>query len=227
MGVRSTAPFLELVIEECQRQYGATHQPDYPEMVVLSWPTPFWIDRPIDHDAMRARIAQGLRRLDRAGVDFMAMPANLPHLYFDSLKLETATPLLNLVEAAVEGLPSGLGPVAIVATRPIRAAGIYQSALAKLGVAALADDATQDTVDALLADLWAGRARAELSARWTRLLNTLGDQGANAVLVACTDFNAIAAEGTTLPPILDATRLMAERVVRTWVELSVGLGARS
>lgn len=54
MGVRSTAPFLELVIEECQRQYGASHQPDYPQMMVLSWPTPFWIDRPVDHDAMRA-----------------------------------------------------------------------------------------------------------------------------------------------------------------------------
>lgn len=61
MGVRSTAPFLDLVVEECTRIYGAGHQPDYPEIVVISWPTPFWVDRPIgprrDAEAHRRRVA--------------------------------------------------------------------------------------------------------------------------------------------------------------------------
>jgi aspartate racemase len=92
-------------------------------MLVVSWPTPFWTDRPIDHDAMRTRIAEGLRWLDRCGVEFIAMPANLPQLYFDSLAHEVPTPLLNLVEAVGEALPAKPGPVAVVATRPVRDAG--------------------------------------------------------------------------------------------------------
>ena len=78
MGVRSTAPFLEMVIEECQRQYGATHQPDYPQMMVLSWPTPFWIDRPIDHEAMRRRMGRALSGLSVPASTFSRCPPTCP-----------------------------------------------------------------------------------------------------------------------------------------------------
>ena len=50
MGPRSTAPFLDLVIDECQLQYGAKYDEEFPHMMVYSLPTPFYIDRPINHD---------------------------------------------------------------------------------------------------------------------------------------------------------------------------------
>ncbi len=71
MGVRSTSPFVDLLIEECQRQYGAKYETDYPRTIIFSWPTPFFPDRQIDHDAMRDSILEGLRWLDRTGVDFI------------------------------------------------------------------------------------------------------------------------------------------------------------
>lgn len=42
MGPRSTAPFVDLVIDECQSQYGATFDIDFPRMLILSQPTPFF-----------------------------------------------------------------------------------------------------------------------------------------------------------------------------------------
>lgn len=171
-----------------------------------------------------ARIADGLRWLERTGVDFLAMPANLPHLYFDTLRREVTAPLLNLVDAAVDALPAGLGSVAVVATRPIRDAAIYQSALERIGVQARADDAMQETVDELLTGLWAGQPRADLALRWAEFLQRLGDQGASAVLLACTDFNAIGAVEGAAPPLVDATRLMAREVVGTWRRLALERG---
>jgi len=216
MGVRSTAPFLELVIEECQREYGASEQPDYPQMIVFSWPTPFWLDRPLDHDAMRHRIADGLCWLERTGADLMAMPANLPHLYYDALAREVTTPLLNLVEGVVAGLPKEASPVAILATRPIRDSGMYQRAFEGLGIETLAGDAMQDAVDDLLGDLWGGRPRLELRSCWARLLDTARGEGAAAALLACTDLNVLMdGEGDPLP-VFDATRLMAREVVARW-----------
>jgi aspartate racemase len=221
MGVRSTAPFLELIIEECQRQYGASEQPDYPQMIVFSWPTPFWVGRPLDHEGLRRRIADGLRWLERTGVDFMAMPANLAHLYFDVLVNEVGTPLLNLVEGVVAGCvaESGPGPVALLATRPVRDSGMYQRAFEAVGAATVADDPMQDAVDGLLRDLWAGRPLPELGARWHRLLGDSAERGATTALLACTDLNAITADAGPIP-VLDATRLMARDVVAAWLALA-------
>jgi len=152
------------------------------------------------------------------------MPANLPHLYFESLRREVTVPLLDLVDAVVEGLPAGAGPVGIVATRPIRDAGLYQRALADRGMTALAADSTQVAIDNLLGALWAGRPQVDLGARWTRLLRDVAGLGAESVLLACTDFNAIEAREPNPLPVLDATRLMARKVVSTWLALTAPRG---
>lgn len=199
-------------------------QSHYPEMVVVSWPTPFWIDRLIDHHAMRKRIIEGLHRIQRASVDFIAIPANLPHLYLSELRAAIHTPLLNLIDAAVDDLPSQEGPVALVATRPIRDSGIYQRALAGRNVQTHADEEMQQIIDQILGDLWAGHERAALEDRWRELGRTLGKRGATAVLLACTDFNAIATPDTTAPRLIDATRAMARKVVGAWHDLVLERG---
>ncbi len=226
MGVRSTAPFLTLVVEECQRLYGATHQPDFPQMIVFSWPIPFWTDRPVDHDALRRRIAQGLKWLERTGVDFLAMPANLPHLYFRELEREVDIPLLNLVDAAVGALAPDAGPVAVLATRPVRDSGMYQRAVGSLDIEALADDEIQDAVDELLRALWAGAPVPRLQERWQGLLRDAAARGARSALLACTDLNAVANPDAGVVPVIDATRLMARKVVATWHALATERGVR-
>ncbi len=85
MGPRSTAPFLEAVYDQCQLQYGATYDNDYPPILVYSLPTPFYLDRPIDHRALRTAIAAGLRKLEQAGAGYIAMPCNTAHLYLRSV----------------------------------------------------------------------------------------------------------------------------------------------
>jgi aspartate racemase len=55
MGPRSTAPFLELVYDECQMQYGAKNDIDFPEIVVFSWPTPFYVDKDINDELFNSK----------------------------------------------------------------------------------------------------------------------------------------------------------------------------
>ncbi|HLF03129.1 MAG TPA: aspartate/glutamate racemase family protein, partial [Anaerolineales bacterium] len=85
MGPRSTAPFVDLVVTECQRQYGATRDLDFPPMMIYALPAPFDLDRPLDHEALRSAIGEGLRRLEATGVAFIAMPCNSAHIYYDDL----------------------------------------------------------------------------------------------------------------------------------------------
>ena len=81
MGPKSTGPFVDTVVAECQTIYGAKHDIDFPHMMIYSCPTPFYMDRPIDHAAMKKAIIEGAQKLESTGVDFIAMPCNTAHLY--------------------------------------------------------------------------------------------------------------------------------------------------
>lgn len=63
MGPSSTGPFIDLVMEECRTQYGAYDDIDFPKVVIVSQPAPFYHDRELDHDAVEAATLEGLRNL--------------------------------------------------------------------------------------------------------------------------------------------------------------------
>src|SRR3989338_9569091 len=117
MGPRSTAPFLERVIDECQRQYGAQNDIDYPHILIYSLPTPFFVDKPIDHKEMKKIVLQGIKKLEEAGVSFIAIPCNTVHIYFNELQKSTKVPLLNIVKETIKEFPLDINKVTLFATQ--------------------------------------------------------------------------------------------------------------
>ncbi|GMR12673.1 MAG: amino acid racemase [Gemmatimonadota bacterium] len=221
MGVRSTAPFLDLVIAECQRQYGAREEMDYPHMIVFSWPTPFFFDRPIDPDALRESIARGLALLEGTGVDFMAMPCNSAHAYFDELAAGVGVRLLSMIDATCAAVPENVNRMALLATRTTRDAGFYHRALGVRGIDLVVDESIQLRVDSVLEEV---RRVSDMTAprrRWEELLQDLADGGMDAGLIACTDLNVVLGGHEPLP-LVDGTRSLARLVVRTWLEMRDG-----
>ncbi|MEO8217979.1 MAG: aspartate/glutamate racemase family protein [Acidobacteriota bacterium] len=222
MGVSATAPFLEMVIDECRRQYGATHQYDFPQMIIFSWPVYFRLDQPLDKAAFGGRVAEGVRWLTETGVDLIAIPANLPHILFDTLREASSVPLLNMIEIASESVPPGEGPVALLATRPVRDSGLYHRPMKARGIELVATDTMQDSVDEILAGLWRGDDARSIGKRWRELLAMAATGGARRALLACTDLNAIDRWEDVEIPIVDATRALAARVVSSWYRLATG-----
>lgn len=218
MGVRSTGPFLDLIISECQRQYGAENEADYPPMIVFSWPTPFTFDTPLDHGAMERTVGQGLEWLESTGVDFIAMPCNSAHVYYEKLSGEVGVPFLNLIDEAVASVPPDLGPLALMATRPTRDSGLYQRQLEARGTEVHAAEDVQRRIDSLLQDVRRVPDLTPLRAEWLDILGLVRDRGAAAALVACTDLNAVMDDDPPLP-LVNGTRSLAASVVATWLEL--------
>ena len=133
MGPRSTAPFLDLLVTACQEMYGARHDIDFPKMLICSQPAPFYQDRPIDHSALEAATLEGLKQLEYAGADFLAIACNTVHIYYPRLASAVSVPLLNIVELAVQAVPALTEMVGLVAARPTIDAGIFQEALRNAG----------------------------------------------------------------------------------------------
>jgi aspartate racemase len=217
MGPRSTAPFVDLVVDECQRQYGARNDDEFPPMMVYALPTPFYLDRPIDHGALRAAILAGLQRLASTGVAFVAMPCNTAHIYYDDLAASIDVPLLNMVDEALRAAPAPAARVALLATRPTVEAGIYQAAAAWAGLALASPERWQARVDQLIATIKTSPDRQAAAMLWRDLLADLAADRVDTILLACTDLNALRAEHAGLT-LLDATQCLAAATVRRWRE---------
>jgi len=131
MGPKSTAPFLDAVIRQCQVQYAATTDIDFPPIMVYSLPTPFCLDRPIDHTLMERTIIRGLQRLEATGVAYIAMPCNSAHIYYEALARSVSVPLLNMISETVAQVPLG-ACVTLVATPITHESKLYQQGLERL-----------------------------------------------------------------------------------------------
>lgn len=215
MGPRSTAPFVDLVVDECQRQYGAREDDEFPPMMIYSLPTPLYLDRPIDHDALRTTIQTGLRQLESIGVAFVAMPCNTAHIYYADLASSIRVPLLNMVDEALRALPASAARVALLATRLTAEAGIYQAAAARVGLELASPQRWQAQVDQLLGAIKSSADRRAARDKWCRLLEDLAAHQIDTVLLACTDLNAVSQAHAGLA-VLDATQCLAAATVREW-----------
>ena len=214
MGPRSTAPFIDLVVTECQRQYGATNDIDFPPMMIYSLPTPFYIDRPVDHAAMQATICAGLRHLAASGVAFIAMPCNSAHVYYDQLSRCINIPLLNMVDEAVRAIPASASRIALLATRSTVDAGIYQTAIGDRGPECVVSEPMQRQVDQLIQRIKTSPDRGPAYELWRELTHGLERADVDTALIACTDLNVVIGSYGGPLRFVDATRCLAARVVK-------------
>lgn len=80
MGPRSTAPFVDMLIQACQDLYDARNDMDFPKMHIISLPTPFYPGIPVIDRDMANALKRGIAELVKVGVDLIVVPCNLAHV---------------------------------------------------------------------------------------------------------------------------------------------------
>ena len=88
-----------------------------------------------DRPGLIEYLVESVHRLARAGVDFVAMTANTPHIVFDEIAARSSVPLVSIVEAcAEEARRRGLGRLALLGTRFTMEARFYAAVCARYGI---------------------------------------------------------------------------------------------
>lgn len=216
MGPRSTGPFIDLVVTACQDLYGARHDIDFPKMLICSQPAPFYEDRPIDHAALEAATIDGLKTLESAGADFLAIACNTVHIYYPRLAASVSVPVLNIVELAAQAVPASAGRVALVAARPTVESGIYQTALLAAGHP-VAELDWQSDIDTMLGAVRESTDPEIFRRLWAPILAKAKAADVSTVLVACLDLSGVVRFAETKLPIVDAANCLARETVRRWM----------
>ena len=217
MGPRSTAPFLELVYDECQRQYGAKYDADYPEIVIYSWPTPFYLDKEIDDIELFKAIRNGLVELGKNDVTITAIPCNTAHKYFDQLKEYSKSKLLNIIESTIERMGSDSKRATVLATKPTMDMKLYQQAIEKQEIEYYFESRWQEDVNSIIGSIKNKESIECTLNKYKDLENRIIDAGVDTVIFACTDLSVIKDTSTKLK-IIESSKELAKELIKEYLK---------
>lgn len=136
-------------------------------------------------------LLRGIEGLKRAGCGAIAIPCNTAHGWFDAMQQAAGMPILHIVDAAAADLRRigiASGTVGVMGTQGTLGMRLYQDRLGTQGWDCITP--TQDEMDRLvtpaIALVKANRV-AEAYAPLARVVNSLADRGAPAVVLGCTE----------------------------------------
>ena len=165
MGPASTAPFYNAVMEQARLQVGARRDDEFPEMVLISLPTPFVPGAPLDDALFTPLLTGALQRLEGAGATFAAVACNVVHRYMPQMRASTSMEVLDAVAlTAREVARQHLARPALLATGVTVTSHLYQEACARERLSVFWEPALQAAVDALIVAVKRGDAAASLRA---------------------------------------------------------------
>jgi aspartate racemase len=216
LGPESTIDYYRRILQAWEREApGST-----PSIVIDSLDVTRALDLVArDRAALADYLLASVRRLAGAGVDFVAMTANTPHIVFDELAARSPVPLASIVEVcAAEAARLGLQRVALLGTRFTMEAAFYPAVFARHGIAVVAPDERERTwvhqryVGELLRGEFLETTRGEFSALVERLRSQEQVQG---VVLGGTELPLLL-PGDSIAgiPALDTTALHVTAIVQ-------------
>ena len=172
-----------------------------------------------DRVALTEYLLASVRRLAAAGVAFVAMSANTPHIVFDEIAARSPVPMLSIVEAcAEEARARGLRQLALLGTKFTMEAPFYPAVLARYGIGLVTPDAEERSwlheryVGELLLGDFRDETRREVIALVTRRRDASGIDG---VILGGTELPLLLPGAVVAGiPALDTTALHVAAIVR-------------
>ena len=213
MGPLATIDFMTKIVQATPAKVDQEHIP----LIVYDVPQiPDRTQAIRDHsDAPFPILLKGLRTLEQAGADYIAIPCNTAHFWYDRLAEAGRVPIIHIADAARRSIQERAagGRIALLGTRGTIGTPIYQKRLSDAAIDLFVpEEATQTLVDAAIAAVKANeldRARETADAVAERLLGT----GTDVLLLACTELPLAFAKSREAARALDATAALARACV--------------
>lgn len=212
---QSSIDYYRLLNEEVQRRLGGHHNARS-VMVSVDFADAEAMMRAGDWDGLARLLVDAGRQVEAAGADFVLLCTNTMHKLAGPLQDAIGIPLLNIIDIAAAAVrEAGLSRVALLGTRFVMREPFYVQRLADGGVQALVPDAVeQPEVDRIIfEELTRGRITDTSRQSYLRVVDRLQAQGAQGVILGCTEIGLLLKPDDCALPLFDTTALHARAAV--------------
>ncbi len=210
MGPEATAVLYLKIIKIFQERYGAKYDADFPKIFICNLPLPDVVEAVDTGKVVRDCLIQAVRELESVGVDFIAIPCNTVSYFQEEVRKAVSIPVLSLPEEVAKfvGIKE-FQKVGLLGTEMTIKTNIYGTALRGIELIVPSVEKIRQMTPILM-NILSGLKKEEDRCFGIDLINELKSQGAEAVILGCTELPLLINGRDNL---IDTIELLAEVVV--------------
>jgi aspartate racemase len=161
-------------------------------------------------DAAAERLAGAAKSLEAAGTDFALLCTNTMHKVFEAVQASVSMPLLHLADATEAAVSSaGVNTVGLLGTGFTMSQRFYRDRLEQHGLTVLVPEADDQRLvhTVIYEELCKGIVLPESSAAYREVISRLVDQGAEGVILGCTEIELLIGQPDSAVPVFPTTQI--------------------
>jgi len=156
-------------------------------------------------------------KLENGGADCIVICTNTMHKIADDVQKNVSIPLLNIVDATAERIKAkGLKKVGLLGTKFTMKEDFYRGRLYKnFGIETIipGDEDIKTVNDIIYKELCLGKINQSSKDKIIKIINGLADNGAEGVILGCTELPLLVKQEDVNIPLFDTTQIHAEYAV--------------
>lgn len=210
MSWESTQSYYQLLNQGIKNKLGGLHSAKI-VLVSLDFAEIAMLQQQQDWPQMAEILIKAAKQVEAAGADYLLICTNTMHKLAEQVQAAVAIPLLHIADAVGENLiQHNFKKVALLGTQFTMEQDFYKQRLAdKFAIDVLIPDAQgRETVHRVIYDeLCKGVIKEESKAEYLTIIDNLTQQGAEAIILGCTEIALLVQQSDTSIPLLDSTAL--------------------
>ena len=210
MSWESTQSYYQLLNQGVNNKLGGLHSAKI-VLVSLDFAHIAALQKQQDWPQMAEILVKAAKQVEAAGADYLLICTNTMHKLAEQVQAAVAIPLLHIADAVGENLiQHNFKKVALLGTQFTMEQDFYKQRLAdKFAIDVLIPDAQgRETVHRVIYDeLCKGIISPESKTEYLTIIDDLTQQGAEAIILGCTEIALLVQQSDTSIPLLDSTAL--------------------
>ncbi len=171
-----------------------------------------------DWDAAGKLLADAARALESAGADFLVLCTNTMHKVAPAIEAAVRIPLLHIADPTGDAIKrAGLSCVGLLGTRFTMEQAFYRDRLRErhgLTVVIPGDDDCEIVHRVIYEELCLGQIKPESRDEYRRIIAALISQGAEGIILGCTEISLLVGPADADVPLFDTTALHAQHAAK-------------
>ena len=166
-------------------------------------------------------LADAASNLEKAGADFILICTNTMHKIAPQIQTKISIPILHIAEATADELErSQITKVALLGTRYTMTQDFYKSKLIDRGIDVLIPNENDIEIvhNVIYKELCVGTISLESKKEFIRIIDDLSEQGAQGVILGCTEIGLLIKQSDTKIPLFDTTFIHASKAALLSIE---------
>jgi len=164
-----------------------------------------------------AILSEAAQNVESAGADFLLICTNTMHKVAPEIEKSIKIPLLHIADATAQVLVrDGIKTVGLLGTAFTMEQNFYKGRLNEnfgLNVLVPNDEDRQTIHKVIYHELCLGKVQADSKTEYLRIIAMLAKQGAEAVILGCTEIGMLVNQGDTQVKLFDTTAIHVEKAV--------------